>query len=230
MRIQISTRLKRRSAWVASACLIAGAAAAPAQAASGSEPGVLPVAQETAQAATGTATETAAETAKAAAVCEGQTFARAFEEFGDSNLYTLVQGSLFQGPEEGWELSGGAEVVEATDPGGTEGGALRLPAAAEAVSPPVCVTLLYPSARVWLRNGEGGGSVTVKVSYVNLAKPRAVAQLHPEDEWSPSEPFEVRPELGGASEQPRLVRFVFVGHNGHHGIELFGLYVDPRML
>src|SRR5690349_24794668 len=56
------------------------------------------------------------------AVCPGQTFSRPFEAFGDSNYYTLVDGSEFEEGPEGWELANGAEVVEEELPDGSTGG------------------------------------------------------------------------------------------------------------
>ncbi len=75
------------------------------------------------------------------AVCPGQIFAQPFLALGDLNSYTLVSGSEFNNPPEGWELKGGAKVVSATHPDGSAGYALDLPSGAVAVSAPVCVTL-----------------------------------------------------------------------------------------
>src|SRR5690242_11511361 len=63
----------------------------------------------------------------AAALCPGQTFSQPFAALGDYNSYTLVPGSEFNNPPEGWELSGGARVVPATLPNGSSGSALELP-------------------------------------------------------------------------------------------------------
>ena len=91
----------------------------------------------------------------AAASCEGQTFTQPFEAFGDSNYYTLVSGSQFAGPEEEWTLTGGAKIVAGSHPDGSVGGMLQLPKGAQAVSPPTCVTLMYPTARMWLAGYRG---------------------------------------------------------------------------
>jgi hypothetical protein len=181
--------------------------------------------------AVGTTAVSAAKTTSAS--CEGQTFSQSFEAFGDYNYYTLVAGSQFNSPEEGWELTGGARILSATRPDGSIGGTLQLPKGAAAVSPPVCVTLQYPSARVWLRKGELGGSLTTLVAYTSTkgtAVIETVAKLQAGSAWKPSEPFAVRPELGGESEGARPVRFVFTSKSERESsFQLYGLYVDPRM-
>jgi hypothetical protein len=166
------------------------------------------------------------------AVCPGQTFSQPFEGLQDSNYYTLVEGSEFNEGAGGWELSSGAEVLEAARPDGSSGSVLNLPLGAEAVSPPVCVTLAYPTARVYVQNPASGGAVVVSVAYTGTKseeKPKVVGQLRgQQNEWALSRPFDVRPQLGGKSEEVRQVRFHFVA-TGKNASRLFGLYVDPRM-
>ncbi len=165
------------------------------------------------------------------AVCPGQTFSQPFEAFQDSNYYTLVEGSEFNGGAAGWELSGGAQIVAAAD--SASGSALDLPSGAEAVSPPVCVTLLYPTARVFVQNVNGGGGVAVSVAYAGTKteeKPKNVGQVHGEhSEWTLSDPFNVQPQIAGKVEQVRQVRFHFSAAGKNNDYRLQGLYVDPRM-
>ncbi|HUA74161.1 MAG TPA: hypothetical protein VL988_05315 [Solirubrobacteraceae bacterium] len=178
---------------------------------------------------------------KELAVCPGQTFAQPFEALKDDNYYTLVEGSEFNGPEEGWDLKNGAQIAEATRPDGSTGGVLDMPTGSIAISPPVCVTLQYPTARAYIENAEGqGGGVTVGVFYAN-AKPVSglslgvplglpVGQLTAKKNagWELSNQFNVKPQLGGSEEGTREVRFVFanLSRGDYH---LSGLYVDPRM-
>jgi len=164
--------------------------------------------------------------ALAASTCEGQTFSQPFEALGDFNYYTLVPGAQFNGPSEGWRLSDGAQIVEAKRPDGSSGGVLDVPEGARAVSPPVCVTLLYPSARVFVRNAEGGG-VRVAVAYASTGVVARVAGVRGQTSWTASEPCGVLRELGGTGEEARYVRFVFTGRVGD--TQLYGLYVDPWM-
>ncbi len=167
------------------------------------------------------------------AECPGQTFSQPFGALNDSNYYTLVQGSTFNGPAEGWELNGGARVVDSTQPDGTSGSALDLPSGAEAVSPPVCVTLLYPTARVWLESVQGAGGVAVSVAYAGTKtaeQPKSVGSIDGQQgSWSLSEPFNVRPQIAGHTEETRQVRFHFATGGKKKDYRLYGLYVDPRM-
>lgn len=176
----------------------------------------------------GTSTALASE---ASGRCEGQAFSQPFAQLGDFNYYTLAPGSQFNSGEEGWQLSGGARVVSASSPLG-EGGALEMPGGSEAISPPMCVTLLYPTARMFVRRLEGDGNLRVSVSYANLKKPRRVAGLHGKmGQWTLSESFEVRPQLGGETEEAREVRFTLLSTGGNEPTyQVDGLYVDPRMV
>jgi hypothetical protein len=168
--------------------------------------------------------------ALAASGCEGQTFSQPFASLGDNNSYTLVPGSQFDSASEGWQLSGGAHIAEATRPDGSSGGVLELPAGSRAVSPPVCVTLQYPSARVSIRrNGAGPAVVLASVVYASTGNAAMVAGIPAQSEaWTVSNPFNVLPQLGGRSEETREVRFVFAAASGSGTtLQLYGLYVDP---
>jgi hypothetical protein len=165
------------------------------------------------------------------AVCPGQAFSQPFEAFGDSNFYTLVEGSEFNGGAEGWELQDGAEVVEGIHPDGSTGGVLDLPPGATAISPAVCVTLQYPTARTWVESVEGGGGVTVGVSYpgTNPAGHSAGRLNAKGDNWELSKSFNVIPQLAGNQEGVREVRFVYTNKTKASDLQVWGLYVDPRM-
>jgi hypothetical protein len=164
-------------------------------------------------------------------VCEGQVFSQPFLSYNDSNLYTLAPGGEFNSASEGWTLSGGASIVNATRPSGAAGGTLNLPSGAKAVSPPMCVTLAYPTARAWVSGESGTKGVTVSVSYAGTASaiaPQEVATIKAKHgNWTLGK-FGVEPSLGGTEDAPREVRFVFEG--GKKGAtQLFDVYVDPRM-
>lgn len=166
------------------------------------------------------------------AVCPGQTFSQPFEAFGDSNFYTLVEGSEFNGGAEGWDLRNGAEVVEGTRPDGSEGNVLDLPAGAVAISPAVCVTLQYPTARSWVHSVGGKGRLTIGVYYPG-DKPTAhsVGRFgsNAQDDWELSRPFNIQPQLAGSEEGVREVRFVYANTTRSGDFHVRGLYVDPRM-
>jgi hypothetical protein len=171
--------------------------------------------------------------AMAAATCEGQTFSQPFVAWNDYNYYTLVQGGAFNSASEGWELKGGAQVVQTIRPSGATGGVLNLPSGAKAVSPPVCVTLQYPAARVWVRDVKGAEGVSVAVAYAGTptaTNPKTVGQVHgQQSSWTVSEPFNLQPQTAGSGEGPRELRLVFVAGGQTSDFQLYGLYVDPRM-
>jgi hypothetical protein len=170
-------------------------------------------------------------------VCAGQEFSPVFESFKDPNLYTLVPGSQFNSPEEGWSFSGGAHIVTTARPNGQVGGVLEMPYGSQAISPQVCVTLLYNTARVWVRNLSSGAGLTVAVAYAGTDTanaPKVVGQVHSnhQEEWEPANPFNVQPQTAGPAEEEREVRFVFQANSGGGNTtwQIWGLYVDPRQV
>lgn len=177
------------------------------------------------------ASATASDAGPEAAVCPGQTFSQTFEAFGDSNWYTLVEGSEFNGGAEGWELSGGAKVVQGVRPDGSFGGVLSLPVGATAESPAVCVTLDYPKARTWVDAVDGGGGVNVELVYPEKPEGVATGRLSDKSEnnWTLSRQFNVKPQMAGGQEGVREVRFVYVNNTKSSDFNVWGLFVDPRM-
>jgi hypothetical protein len=171
--------------------------------------------------------------ALAAATCEGQTFSQPFAAWSDYNYYTLVQGGAFNSASEGWELKGGAQVIQTVRPNGKTGGVLNLPSGSTAVSPPVCVTLQYPTARVWVRDVKGAEGVAVGVAYAGTptaTTPKNVGQVHgQQNSWTLSDPINLQPQSTGPNEETRQVRFVLVAGGQTSDFQLYGLYVDPRM-
>jgi len=167
------------------------------------------------------------------AVCPGQIFAQPFLALGDLNSYTLVSGSEFNNPPEGWELKGGAKVVSATHPDGSAGYALDLPSGAVAVSAPVCVTLQYPAARLYAKTLEGKAGLAVAVSYSETkseTKPKQVGETkNTQGAWEASEALSVLAQLGGKAEETREVRFVLTAAGNATSTLVYDLYVDPWM-
>jgi hypothetical protein len=227
-------RTYRRASFTATlsaALAICAFASAPAfAAAAGPEPAPEPEANPA-----------SAQTNAELAVCPGQTFAQPFEAIGDGNYYTLAEGSQFEATGEGWTLLGGAKIVEGSHPDGSQGGVLDLPYGAVAISPPVCVTLRYPTARTWVESvqGSGSGSVTIAVAYGATAgklslttssvgvgsvpgKPASAG-------WELSQPFQLNPQLGGRSEGVRDAHFIYTATGSKKAeFHIWGLYVDPR--
>jgi hypothetical protein len=78
--------------------------------------------------------------------------------YGDENLYTLAPGGAFSDPA-GWQLSGYASIIAGDQADGTIGGVLDLPPDSQATSPPMCITVDYPTARLWARGLEGSADI-----------------------------------------------------------------------
>jgi hypothetical protein len=174
-------------------------------------------------------------TGQEAVPCEGETFSQPFAAYGDSNEYSLAPGGEFNEGEDGWQLSGGAKVVAAQRPDGARGGVLELPAGAKAVSPPTCVTMRYPTARLWTEDVRSGGLLLVSVSYqgtaLSLSAPQLAGELFgTQGSWSLSAALDVQPLLPQLKEETREARFVFAATGARSSeFYLWGLYVDPWM-
>ena len=98
--------------------------------------------------------------------CSAPSLSQPFAVLGDHHSYTLAPGGAFDDPMGGgWQLSGGARIVQITQPDGTIAGVLDLPSRATAVSPVMCITSDYPTARLWVRNLLGSEGVFFYVSY-----------------------------------------------------------------
>ncbi len=147
----------------------------------------------------------------------------------DSSWYTLAPGQdadSFNGA--GWTLTGGAAIVTTTLPDGTTGTVLDLPAGSTAVSPQMCVSSAYPTARVDVRDMSGGPSVRMFVAYTgtkNAGNPSPAGNVPGNAAWSVSPPIQLHPgNLFGWQE----AQYTFEG--GTHGsdAQLDDFYVDPR--
>ena len=233
----MASRFIRAVACAAGACAaFAAVTVAPVQAAetqsSSSAPAPVVASASAPEAATAPVEAASPAVDAELAVCPGQTFSQPFAALGDANYYTLVHGSLFDAPGEGWTLHNGAAIVAATRPDGSTGGALDLPSGAYAVSPPVCVTLQYPTARTWVEDVNGLGGVLVGIHYAGsrpVGGPVGLLTAAQGAGWQLSRPFQVHPQLAGVEEGVREVRFVFASVGRGSDYRLSGLYVDPRM-
>src|SRR4051812_45229060 len=143
-----------------------------------------------------TASAHAATTADAG--CTAPALSQPFMAFKDANLYTLAPGGAFdEAAGGGWEFSGGASIVQTTQPDGTVGGVLDVPSKARAVSPVLCITSDYPTARLWVRNVAGSEGVFFYVSslingtWTNI---KNTGQFHgAQKSWTLSNPMNVQP-------------------------------------
>lgn len=160
-------------------------------------------------------------------------FSAAYRYRGPKRVHARARG-LFNSASEGWELHNGARIINTARPTGSIGGVLDLPSGAVAVSPPVCLTLEYPTARIWVRNVKGAEGVAVGLACEGtshtVASPQNVGQVHGQQtQWTLSNPINVQPQIAGPQEGTRAARFVFTAAGNTSEFQLYGLYVDPRM-
>jgi hypothetical protein len=185
-----------------------GAFAGPAMAASTSVPAV----------SLWTSTDTSA--------CSAPTLSQPFLAIRDSNEYTLAPG---ESPDNltgtGWTLSAGAKIVQAPLADGRTGSVLDLPSGATAISPHMCVTDDYPTARTLVRDVVGSQGVQMGVSYAGGTE-QTVGQVHGQQAaWTSSNPFNVHP---GNRAGWQLAQFIFVAGGKTSDFQIYDFYVDPR--
>jgi hypothetical protein len=154
-----------------------------------------------------------------------------FLSAGDNNYYTLVPGQTadnFEGT--GWTLTGGAKLVSTTLGDGATGSVLDLPSGSKAVSPTMCVTSAYPTARMMVRDLVGSEGVFFYVSYAGTSTwntPKNTGQVHGSGTaWTLSGSVNLQP-YNVTGWQP--VRFTLIPGGNSSNFEVYNFYVDPRM-
>ena len=160
--------------------------------------------------------------------CPDPALSQPFSALGDSHYYTLAPGGDFT-DAAGWQLSGGASVVNAPQADGTTGGVLDLPSKAQATSPVMCITADYPTARLHVRNLKGSEGVFFYVSYLQKGAwttPKNTGQFHgTQTAWTLSNPMNVQPLNTTGWQQ---VRFTFVSGGTTSRFQVDDFWVDPR--
>ena len=162
--------------------------------------------------------------------CSAPALSQPFASWGDQNDYALAPGQTsdhFNG--DGWLLLTGARVVSTTTADGAKGSALELPLGAIAVSPPMCVSSDFPTARAMTSGPRGAGAlVSVLYAYSGLwGNPLATGTLQGSGSaWAPSPVIDIHP---GPADGWQEARFVFVGTSLLDPVKLYNLYVDPHM-
>ena len=163
-------------------------------------------------------------------ICSNPLLTQPFVSAHDSNWYTLLPGETpgnFNGA--GWTLTGGARVVTTTQPGGSTTSVLDLPSGAEAVSPTICVTSAYPTARTMVRNVVGAEGVFFYVSYEGTSTwsvPKNTGQVHGANAaWTLATSVNVQP-YNTTGWQPMRITLIPGGKSSD--FQLYNLYVDPH--
>jgi hypothetical protein len=179
----------------------------------------------------GGSAQAAAPTGVSACSAPSYSFSQPFASGKDSNWYTLAPGqdvNSFNGT--GWTLTGGAKIVTTTLSDGTTGQVLDLPAGSTAVSPPMCVSAAYPTAKAQVRDLVGGPSVHLFVSYTNTKsweQPTPVGTLPGKTLWGTSPPLNLHPgNLYGWQEET----FTLTGGTNGSDAQVYNFWVDPRCM
>lgn len=168
----------------------------------------------------------ASASASASATCPIPTLVQPFLPL-DTNLYALAPGESadnFAGTD--WLLLGGAGIVSTTLSDGTTGDVLGLPAGAIAISPPMCITDQYPSARAIVRAVSGTAGATLDVAYIS-GKSLSLSSgtvTGASSTWSLGPVVSLAPSTTSGAQ---LAVFTFVGGTGSDS-QLYDFYVDPR--
>lgn len=168
--------------------------------------------------------------------CPGQTLSQIFLPWGDAGWYTPLADGGFEQGAQGWQLEGGAQVVEGNEPfqvgGADDSHSLLLPAGSSAVSPPICVGRDHETLRGFARYAGSRVSHLV-VEMVWQPRPghtRAlpVGNLRLGEGWQPTPIMKlVGSALGLRPGETTEVSFRFAprGNSGEWWIDDF--YVDP---
>jgi hypothetical protein len=163
--------------------------------------------------------------------CSPAQLSQAFQSIRDNNWYTLAPGQSddnFNG--NGWTLNDGAHLTSSPLADGATGSVLDLPSGASAVSPPMCVSSDYPTARTMVRDVVGSQGVHISVSYAGTKtadNPQNVGQVHgTQSDWTASNPFNVHP---GNVPGWQVVQFTLTPGGKSSDFQIYNFWVDPRM-
>lgn len=163
----------------------------------------------------------------ATADCAQPSFSQALQTFKDNNWYTLAPGETddnFQG--DGWTLTGGASLTTATLADGQTGTVLNLPAGAMAVSPTICITSAYPTARAMVRDVTGPPGLAYGVG-TSLTAVQASGNIPGNTHWALSPPLNLRPANTTGWQE---VHFAFTATGKNTDYQIYNLYLDPRCM
>jgi hypothetical protein len=172
--------------------------------------------------------------------CPGQALSQPFLRWLDPLRYTLAPNGGFESGSSGWALRGDAQVVAGNESyavgGSGDGFSLALPAGASATTSSVCVGMLYPTTRLFIRNTSAlTSTLRIDVLYTD---PLGIQQLVPiamvagTQTWQPTLPLlllanvTALPLLSNGAAQVQL-RFTAAGDGG--GLRIDDVYVDPYM-
>jgi hypothetical protein len=166
-----------------------------------------------------------------ASQCSSPELFQPFLYAGDGNWYTALPGDTYDSfSGQGWQFSGGAKLLSTTLSDGKAGSVLDLPSGSKAISPVICVTSEYPTARGVVRNVKGAEGVFFYVEYEGTntwSKPKNTGQIHGNGTaWTLVTPVNLQPEKTSGL-QPMRITLVPGGTTSD--FQVYNLFADPRM-
>lgn len=161
--------------------------------------------------------------------CSQPPLSQAFLPAGDTRYYTPAPGQNGGGfVGTGWSLKNGARVVTARRGDGSTAKVLQLPAGSAAVSPDICVTSLYPTARMMIRSLSGAGDVSFAVSYANTkswTKPHETGHVQGnKTDWTLSDSVNLQPSPAPGWQ---IVRLTLAPDKAKGAFQIYDLQLDP---
>jgi hypothetical protein len=163
-------------------------------------------------------------------MCSNPLLSQPFLYAGDSNFYNLLPGEAMNNfGGTGWTLTGGAKIVTTKIAGGSTASVLDLPSGSKAVSPTICVTSDYPTARTMVRDVVGSEGVFFYVSYEGTSTwntPKNTGQVHGANSaWTLATPVNLQPYNTAGWQR---VRITLVPGGKTSDFQIYNLYVDPH--
>ena len=164
--------------------------------------------------------------------CSAPALSQLFMAYNDTGWYALLAGETtgsFNGV--GWKLGGGAQIVTTKLTDGHVGSVLDLPSGSVAVSPLVCVSSSFTTARAMMRSlSRNDGGVSVYVSSPDSdtrTGPRGLGQMRVSGtDWTATAPLRLESAIRGGWQR---VRFTLVPRGGRSEYQLYRFGLDPRM-
>jgi hypothetical protein len=187
--------------------------------------------------AAGSGAALAARSAKSVPDCPQPQLGQPFLPWLDPGQYFLAPGGGFENGLSGWSVKGGASVVSGNESfyvnGAHDSRSLALPPGSAVTSPAVCVTLLSPDLRFFVRNtGSAGSLLRVDLNYTNLLGKQATATiglLAGGQKWTPTLPLlfllNTLPQVGLHGQTWVSFTLTPMGQAGSWGVDDFE--VDP---
>jgi hypothetical protein len=167
--------------------------------------------------------------------CPG-TYTKPFAPWGDSASYALVGDGGFEGGAAGWSLAGGAKVVAGNEAffvrGASDARSLLLPRGSSATSPPVCMVLGRPKARLFAMAPAGSGSMRVEVLSRSLLGILSVLDggvVSAGARWQPTQPLSLLGSNLGSALWATWVQLRF-RPIGDATLAIDDVYVDPWVI